>query len=122
VRLREVGDPQLRLLRQLASRISTRLEAEFTEPVEAESSSIGVSLRERGHSVSMELPEALLLQAVSQPTAREAMRVRIKATRDRMLFRAPPAPLPKSIAPAADPAFSRGGFGRGGFGQGRGRR
>src|SRR5438477_384278 len=41
-----------------------------------------------------------------------------KATRDRMLFRAPPPPLPKNIAAAGDPAFFRSR----GPGPGRGRR
>src|SRR5438094_580529 len=50
--------------------------------------------------------------------AREALRQRIKATRDRMLFRAPPPPLPKNIAAAGDPAFFRSR----GPGPGRGRR
>lgn len=122
VRLRDIGDPQQRLLRELAGRISNRLDAEFTEPAGAESHNIGVTLRERGHSAVMEVPEALLLSADAEPVAREALRVRIKATRDRMLFRPPPTPLPKKITAAADPAALRGGgfgFGRG---PGRGRR
>ena len=121
VRLRDIGDPQQRLLRELAGRISNRLDAEFTEPAGAESRNIGLTLRERGHSAMMEVPETLLLSADGDPSAREALRVRIKATRDRMLFRRPPTPLPKNITAAADPAASRGGFGFG-RGPGRGRR
>jgi hypothetical protein len=121
VRLRDIGDPQQRLLRELAGRISNRLDAEFTEPAGAESRNIGLKLRERGHSAMMEVPETLLLSANGDPSAREALRVRIKATRDRMLFRRPPTPLPKNITAAADPATSRGGFGFG-RGPGRGRR
>jgi hypothetical protein len=121
VRLRDIGDTQQRLLRQLAGRISTRLDAEFTECAAGETPTIGVALRERGQSALMEIPEALLLRADAEPVAREELRVRIKATRDRMLFRPPPPPLPKNIAAAADPAFFRGGFGRG-PGPGRGRR
>jgi hypothetical protein len=120
VRLRDIGDPQRRLLREVAGRISQRLDAEFVEPPGAESANIGVTLRERGQSVLMEIPEALLARAQEEPTAREAFRVRIKATRDRMLFRPPPPPLPKNIAAAGDPAVLRGG--PRGFGGGRGRR
>ena len=122
VRLRDIGDPQQRLLRELAGRISNRLDAEFTEPVGAESRNIGVTLRERGHSAVLEISEALLMSADAEPSAREALRVRLKATRDRMLFRPPPTPLPKKITAAADPAAFRGGFGFGRGGPGRGRR
>ena len=50
VRLREIGDTQQRLLRGLAQRISTRLDAEFTEPAGADSPNIGIALSERGRS------------------------------------------------------------------------
>ena len=46
--------------------------------------------------------------------ARDALRVRIKAVRDRMLFRPPPARPRAAIAPLADPAvWHRGSCGRG---------
>jgi len=118
VRLREIGDAQQRLLRELTQRISTRLDAEFTEPVGADSPNIGIALNERGRSGALEVPAALLLRADAEADAREALRQRIKATRDRMLFRAPPPPLPKNIAAAGDPAFFRSR----GPGPGRGRR
>ena len=121
VRLREIREPQHRLLRELTGRISNRLEAEFTEIGAGDGPSTGVTLRERGQSAVMELPDGLLMRAENEPVAREELRVRLKSTRDRMLFRPPPAPLPKNIAAAADPAALRGGFGRG-PGPGRGRR
>ncbi|TMA99863.1 MAG: hypothetical protein E6J57_08775 [Deltaproteobacteria bacterium] len=118
MRLREIGDAQQRLLRELTQRISTRLDAEFTEPVGADSPNIGITLSERGRNGALEVPAALLLRADAEADAREALRQRIKATRDRMLFRAPPPPLPKNIAAAGDPAFFRSR----GPGPGRGRR
>ena len=118
VRLREIGDSQQRLLRELAQRISTRLDAAFTEAVGSDSPNIGIALSERGRSAAMEVPAVLLLRADAEADAREALRQRIKATRDRMLFRTPPPPLPKNIAAAGDPAFFRSR----GPGPGRGRR
>ena len=118
VRLREIGESQQRLLRELAQRISTRLDAAFTEAVGSDSPNIGVALSERGRSAAMEVPAALLLRADAEADAREALRQRIKSTRDRMLFRPPPTPLPKNIAAAGEPAFFRGR----GPGPGRGRR
>jgi hypothetical protein len=124
VRQREIGEAEHRLLSQLAGRISNRLEATFIVDRPGEGTAVGVQLSERGRSTAMELPVALIERAHEEPAAREELRVRIKSTRDRMLFRAPPRPLPKKIASAADPAFfSRGGFGgRPGGGGGRGRR
>ena len=124
MRQRDVGEAEHRLLSDLAGRISNRLEATFVLDRPADGTAVAIALTERGHSVSMEIPAALLARAQEEPTAREALRVRIKARRDRMMFRPPPRPLPKNIASAADPAFmSRGGFGRPGGGGGfRGRR
>jgi hypothetical protein len=120
VRQRDIGEAELRLLSELAGRISNRLEATFVP--DRPGDAIAIALSERGHTVSMEIPAALLARAHEEPAAREALRVRIKARRDRMMFRPPPRPLPKNITSAADPAFmSRGGFGRPGGG-GRGRR
>src|SRR5262245_63743544 len=53
--------------------------------------------------------------------ALESLRVRIKARRDRMLFRAPPSPLLNRVAAAPAPGPDRPGFGRG-SGPGRGAR
>src|SRR5207245_1222222 len=99
--LREIGDAQQRLLRVLTQRISTRLDAEFTEPVGAESPNIGIALSERGRSAALEVPAILLLRADAEADAREALRQRIKATRDRLLFRTPPPrpPPPATLAP-----------------------
>src|SRR5436189_274144 len=68
---------------------------------------VGVTLRERRRHVVMEVPGALLAQAADDLSAREMLRVRIKTRRDRMLFQAPPRPLPKNIASTVMP----GGFG-----------
>jgi hypothetical protein len=120
VRLRQIGDRQQKLLHQLASRISNRLEAEFTELPGPDGPNIGVALQERGHRANVEISEALLMRADADTTALEAIRIRMKAARDRMLFRPPPRPLPKNITAAADPGFSRdSGRGRGGPGRGR---
>jgi hypothetical protein len=124
VRLKDVTASHQRLLRELASRISNGLEAEFAElPGAADGgTSVGISLRERHREVVMEVPTALLAQAIDDPSAREAVRVRIKARRDRMLFRPPPAPLPKHIASAPAPGGGGMGFGGRGGGNFRGRR
>ena len=119
--LREIAATHRQLLEQLTGQISNRLECGFTDLPGADGATVGVELRERGRTVVMELPVALLASAVSDTIAREAVRVRIKARRDRMLFRPPPVPLPKHITSVADPAGSRFGFGRG-PGPGRGRR
>lgn len=123
MRQRELGEAEHRLLSQLAGRISNRLEATFIADRPGDGTIVAVELSERGKSASMEFPAALLARAQEEPSAREELRVRLKSTRDRMMFRAPPRPLPKNIASAADPAFmNRGGFGRQGGGGGRGRR
>jgi hypothetical protein len=123
VRQRELGEAEHRLLYELAGRISNRLEATFIVDRPGDGTAVGVTLAERGKSAAMEVPVALIARAHEEPTAREELRVRLKSTRDRMLFRTPPRPLPKNIASAADPAFfSRGGFGGRPGGGGRGRR
>ena len=120
MRQKDVGEAEHRLLREVAGKISNRLEATFSERPGADGTRVGVDLAERGKTVAMEIPVALLARAREEPVAREELRVRIKSARDRMLFRPPPRPLPKNITSAADPAFfSRGGFGRQ---SGRGRR
>jgi hypothetical protein len=124
VRLRDVTATHERILRELASRISASLEAEFSEvPGAAEGgTSVGITLRERQKHVLIEIPVALLAQAVDDPSARERMRVRMKMRRDRMLFRPPPTPLPKHIASAPAPGGAHMGFGGRGGGNFRGRR
>jgi len=125
MRLKDVTASQQRLLRDLTNQISTGLEATFSEMPGAEGRSVGIGvvLRERHREVVIEIPEALLVQAVDDVSAREAVRVRIKGRRDRMLFREPPKPLPKHIAAAAAPGSMNFGFGAGrGGGRPRGRR
>jgi hypothetical protein len=120
VRLDAITAAQRRLLAELTGRISTRLAAECEKPLRPESLNVGVTLQERGTRGRLEIPYALLQEAESDRTARDALRVRIKAARDRMLFRPPPARPRADIAPLSDPAmWNRGNFGRGG---GRGRR
>ena len=119
MRLTDVTPAHRRLLDELSGRISTRLEAHFTELPTADGQHIGIALRERGSSVVMELPASLLDDAADNPAARETLRTRIKARRDRMLFKPPPAALPKHIAPMSDPIWNRprGGGGGGGYGR-----
>ena len=80
---------------------------------------IGIELRERGHTVLAEVSGEALQEATRDTLAREALRVRLKARRDRMLFKPRPAAISKHITPVSDPGFSRFG---GGGGRGRGRR
>ena len=121
MRVKDITPAHERLLRSVASRISNGLETEFSEIPDADSANVGVILRERNRHVVIGIPHALLIQAADDPSALEAIRVRIKARRDRMLFHAPPKPLPKHIAPAATPGSASFGWGGGGGGF-RGRR
>ncbi len=122
MRLKELTNSHRELLRTLTSRISNRLETDFTEVAGGTGPNVGIELRERGHRIVMELPSTVLLTAHDNVTVREQMRIRIKAGRDRMLFRPGPIPLPKRLEPTPiPPAFSRGGPGGGG-GAGRPRR
>ena len=122
MRLHDITAAHQRLLRDLTTRISSGLESEFSELPGPDGPNVGITLRERRRQVVMEIPAALLTQAADDLTAREAIRVRIKTRRDRMLFQAPPSPLPKHIATAPTPGSAAGfGFGRGGGGP-RGRR
>ena len=119
MRLKDVTAAHQRLLRDLTTRISNGLESEFSEVPGPDGPSVGITLRERRRHVVMEVPAVLLAQAEEDLSARETLRVRIKARRDRMLFQAPPRPLPKKIASTVMP----GGFGFGRDGGGpRGRR
>jgi hypothetical protein len=122
VRLDTITASQRRMLAELTGRISNRLATEFEKGARPESLNVGVTLQERGKSGRLDIPFALLQEAEANLTARDALRVRIKSARDRMLFRPPPSRPRADIAPLADPAiWNRGGgnFGRGG---GRGRR
>ena len=119
MRLKDITAAHQRLLRDLTTRISNGLESEFSELPGADGPNVGITLRERRRHVVMEVPGSLLAQAEDDLSAREALRVRIKTRRDRMLFQAPPRPLPKKIASTVMP----GGFGFGRDGGGpRGRR
>ena len=111
---------QRRMVEALIGRISDRLATEFQKSPNPDSMNVCVTLKERGKSGRMEIPYELLLQAESDLRVHDMLRVRIKAARDRMLFR-PPPPRPQSdIQPLGDPASDRrGGFNRGGY---RGRR
>ena len=118
--LNAITAAQRRLLTALTGGISTRLAAEFETLSRPESPNVGVTLAERGTRGRLEIPYALLAEAESDLMARDALRVRIKAARDRMLFRSLPAPPRTDVAPLGDPAkWHRGSFGPGG---GRGRR
>lgn len=118
MRLREIVDDQRRLLQELTARISSRLETTFTDVAVAEPN-IGIVLHERGHRAVMELPGELLLQAPDDAAIRESIRVRIKAARDRMLFRPPPVSPSRRLEHAPDLQPYRTGYGRP---SGRGRR
>jgi hypothetical protein len=120
LRLDSITGSQRRLLAELTGRISNRLAAEFEKGTRPESPNVGVTLQERGKSGRLEIPLALLQEAEADLTARDALRVRIKSARDRMLFRPPPSRPRVDIAPLADPTmWNRGRFGRS---SGRGRR
>ena len=90
MRFDAITAPQQRLLIELTGRTSTRLATEFEKRTGPEGSNVGVTLAERGKSGRLEIPYALLQEAESDLIARDALRVRIKAARDRMLFRPPP--------------------------------
>jgi hypothetical protein len=121
IRLKDITPSHHRLLRDLTNRISNGLEAEFSDLPGGDGSNVGITLRERRRQVVIEIPATLLMEAAGDPAAREAIRVRIKGRRDRMLFQAPPSPLPKHVASAPAPGSMHFGFGRGGSGP-RGRR
>jgi hypothetical protein len=120
VRLDTITAAQRRMLAALTGRISNRLVAEFEKLSRPDSPNVGVTLKERGKSGRLEIPYALLQEAELDLAARDGLRVRIKAARDRMLFRPPPSRPQMHIEPLGDPAiWNRGSFARGG---GRGRR
>src|SRR5439155_378829 len=96
---------------------SADLEALFSQAGTCESAAV-ITDRATGRSRGFGFVEMSSASEAERADAREALRQRIKATRDRMLFRTPPPPLPKNIAAAGDPAFFRSR----GPGPGRGRR
>jgi hypothetical protein len=114
VRVRDTTTAQRALLAAVSNGISRRLEAAFTDPAEPDGPNAAIDLRERGRHMVMEIPETLVIEATSVVAARESFRVRVKGRRDRMLFREPPARLPKRIERAEEPGFFRrqGGPGR----------
>src|SRR5262249_62168615 len=115
MRVDPITPAQRRLLTALTGRISTRLATEFEQRSGPESPNVSVTLAERGKSGRLEIPYALLQEAESDLMARDVLRVRIKAARDRMLFRPPPARPRADIAPLGDPTvWNRRSFGRGG--------
>lgn len=108
------------MLAEVTGRISTLLAAEFEQGSRTETANVGVKLQERGKSGRLDIPYTLLQEAEENLAAREALRVRIKSVRDRMMFRLPPSRPRADITPLGDPGgWNRGGFARGG---GRGRR
>jgi hypothetical protein len=119
--VKELTSAHRRLLRDLTSGISNGLETEFTDLPGHDGPSVALILRERRRQIVIEIPAALLIEATEDLAAREAIRVHIKTRRDRMLFQAPPRPLPKRVAAAPAPGSIHFGPGRGGGGF-RGRR
>ncbi len=115
--MRSVSTNQRQLLHELTRTISRRLSSEFSELPGAGTENVGITLRERGRRAVVELPGDLLTQATGDTTARETLRIRLKAARDRMLFRSPPPPLPKNITALAFPGAGPGGRGGPGGGQ-----
>jgi hypothetical protein len=120
VRVRELTNTHRQLLAELSGRISMRLESVFHDGTDSDGPNVGVSMSERGRTVVVEVPFAMLDEATRDVTAREAFRVRLKGRRDRMLFTAPPARPAKHIAPLS--AYGGGRDDRRFGGGGRGRR
>lgn len=109
MRLRDIPPAHHRLLAQIASGISGRLDARFVElPGDAPDAQIGVELHEGSRNVVIELSVDLLIRAIEGPGGREALRTRVKARRDRMMFKTPP-PLPRKVAAISDGGSSRHG-------------
>jgi hypothetical protein len=119
MRVKDVDESHRQLLRELSRRVSKRLVAEFANLPGTDGPNIGIELQENGQKVLVELPATLLLKANGDVSSREALRIRIKSGRDRMLFRHEPISLEKRGSAGARAAYA--GFGSGG-GQGRGRR
>src|SRR5262249_35146037 len=69
--LRDISQTHHRLLASLASGISGRLEAHFVELPDGDDARIGVALREGSRHVVIEVPVAMLAQALEDPGGRE---------------------------------------------------
>lgn len=110
MRLSEIPPSHRRLLVELASGISDRLEADFVVLPDGKGDQVGIALQEGDRHVVIEVPVALLVQATETASGREILRTRIKARRDRLMFRAAPRALPKNIAPMFSPGPPRNGF------------
>ena len=114
MRFDAVTAAQHRLLIELTGRISPGLATECEKRSSPDCPNVGVTLAERGKSGRLEVPYASLQQAESDLIARDALRVRIKAARDRVLFCPPPSRPRTDIAPLGDTAvWNRGNFGWG---------
>jgi len=113
VRLNELTASHRRLLSDVVPRISSRLEAHFVELPEADQAHIGIALHEGSRAVTIEMPLAVLIEALESANGREVLRTRIKGRRDRMMFKTPARALPKDIAPLFHPGAPRNQF-RGG--------
>ena len=113
MRLNELSAAHRHLLSDVALRISSRLEAHFIELPAADQAHIGIALREGDRAVTIEMPLAVLIEALETANGREVLRTRIKARRDRMMFKTPARALPKDIAPLFHPGPPRNQF-RGG--------
>lgn len=111
MRLNDIAPAQRKLLGEITGRISDRLAASFVELPGGDGTRVGIELEEAGRKVVIDVPMALLLGAAANPSEREALRTRIKARRDRMMFRVPPPSLPKHIAPLVSIGPPRGGGG-----------
>lgn len=111
MRLAEIGSAERRLVEELGRRISNRLETSFAEAAAADGAHVGIELRERNRRAVVTIPVALLANAAADAVARESVRVRLKAARDRMLYRPPPERLAKHVAAAPDVVPARSGFG-----------
>ncbi len=101
------------MLTELARGISDRLEADFVAAPGGDAATVGIALKEGDRNVVIELPLAMLAQAMTEPSGRETLRTRIKGRRDRMMFRVAPRALPKNIPPLFSPGPPRQGY-RGG--------
>ena len=108
MRLKDIADSHRRLLRELTRRISKRLQADFVTPPCADGPNIGIHLSEGHRKIVMELPATVLLRAEGDMTVQEAIRVRIKTRRDRMLFRREPISLSQHVGAGRHPPS--GGF------------
>ena len=97
MRLKDLTSAHHTLLRALTNRVSRRLQTDFIELPKSTDANLGVELRERSKRMVIELPTDLLTSAVEDIVAREKLRIRIKAGRDRMLFEPPPPPLSRRL-------------------------